>query len=49
LLGALEGLVIQLAGQEPLDTLLAERLVLGLLGLGPSASPITAAASQRSR
>jgi AcrR family transcriptional regulator len=49
LLGALEGLVIQLAGQEPLDTLLAERLVLGLLGLGPSASPITAAASQRAR
>jgi hypothetical protein len=48
-MGALEGLVIQLAGQEPLDTLLAERLVLGLLGLGPSASPITAAASQRAR
>jgi AcrR family transcriptional regulator len=49
LLGALEGLVIQLAGQEPLDTLLAERLVLGLLGLGPSASPVTAAASPRAR
>jgi hypothetical protein len=49
LMGALEGLVIQLAGQEPLDTLLAERLVLGLLGVGPSASPVTAAASQRAR
>ncbi|MGH3475230.1 MAG: TetR/AcrR family transcriptional regulator [Nocardioidaceae bacterium] len=49
LLGALEGLVIQLAGQEPLDTLLAERLVLGLLGLGPSASPGTTAASPRAR
>jgi AcrR family transcriptional regulator len=49
LMGALEGLVIQLAGQEPLDTLLAERLVLGLLGVVPSASPITAAASQRAR
>ncbi len=36
LLGALEGLVIQLSGQEPHDTFLAERLVFGLLGL-PSA------------
>jgi AcrR family transcriptional regulator len=49
LMGALEGLVIQLAGQEPLDTLLAERLVLGLLGVGSSASWVTAAASPRQR
>lgn len=49
LLGAVEGLVIQLAGQEPVDALLAERLVLGLLGLGPSASPVNSAASQRAR
>jgi hypothetical protein len=48
-MGALEGLVIQLAGQEPVDALLAERLVLGLLGLGPSASPVNSAASQRAR
>ena len=33
--GGLEGLVIQLSGQEPHDTLLAERLVRGLLGLPP--------------
>jgi AcrR family transcriptional regulator len=49
LMGALEGLVIQLAGQEPLDTLLAERLVLGLLGVGSSAAWVTAAASPRQR
>lgn len=47
LLGALEGLVIQLSGQEPHDTLLSERLVLGLLGLAPSASVGKAAASRR--
>jgi AcrR family transcriptional regulator len=45
LMGALEGLVIQLAGQEPLDTLLAERLVLGLLGLAPPVSGTSAAAT----
>jgi AcrR family transcriptional regulator len=49
LMGALEGLVIQLAGQEPLDTLLAERLVLGLLGVGSSAAWVTAATSPRQR
>jgi len=32
-LGALEGLVINLAGKEPFDVLLAERVVTGLLGL----------------
>ena len=32
-LGALEGLVINLAGQEPFDELLAERVVRGSLGL----------------
>lgn len=35
LIGALEGLVIQLSGQAPHDAVLAERLVLGLLGLPP--------------
>lgn len=34
-LGALEGLMIQLAGQAPHDVALAERLVLGLVGLTP--------------
>ena len=33
IVGALEGTVIQLAGQEPYDELLAERVVRGLLGL----------------
>jgi hypothetical protein len=47
-MGALEGLVIQLAGHAPLDTLLAERLVLGLLGLAPSA-PSAGTASRRAR
>lgn len=36
LAGALEGLVINLAGQEPFDELLAERAVLGVLGLPPA-------------
>jgi hypothetical protein len=35
-LGALEGLVINLAGQAPFDELLAERAVVGLLGLPPA-------------
>jgi AcrR family transcriptional regulator len=35
-LGALEGLVINLAGKEPFDALLAERVVTGLLGLAPA-------------
>jgi AcrR family transcriptional regulator len=34
-LGAVEGLVINLAGQEPFDELLAERVVLAVLGLSP--------------
>jgi AcrR family transcriptional regulator len=34
--GALEGAVIQLAGQAPHDELLAARAVAGVLGLGPS-------------
>jgi AcrR family transcriptional regulator len=33
-LGALEGLVINVAGRAPFDVLLAERVVTGLLGLG---------------
>jgi AcrR family transcriptional regulator len=33
LVGAVEGLVINLAGQEPFDELLAERVVVGVLGL----------------
>ena len=32
--GALEGVVIQLAGQAPHDEELAERAIRGLLGLG---------------
>lgn len=36
LAGALEGLVIQLAGQAAHDTVLAERVVRGLLGLPPA-------------
>lgn len=36
LLGALEGLVISVAGQDPFDELLAERTVLGILGLAPA-------------
>jgi hypothetical protein len=34
--GALEGLVINLAGREPFDEVLAERAVLSLFGLPPS-------------
>lgn len=34
-LGAIEGLVINLAGQAPFDALLTERAVLGVLGLPP--------------
>jgi AcrR family transcriptional regulator len=37
LVGSIEGLVISLAGQDPFDVLLAERLVLTLLGLTPPA------------
>ena len=33
ILGAVEGLVINLAGQEPFDEQLAERVTLSLLGL----------------
>jgi AcrR family transcriptional regulator len=36
--GALEGLVINLAGREPYDEVLAERAVLGILGLAPAAA-----------
>jgi len=35
-LGAIEGLVINLAGQAPFDAVLAERAVRGLLGLPPA-------------
>ncbi len=34
-LGALEGLMISIAGRAPLDEVLAERVVVGLLGLPP--------------
>lgn len=34
-IGAVEGLVINLAGREPFDELLAERAVVGLLGIRP--------------
>lgn len=37
-LGAIEGVTIQLAGQAPFDALLAERVVLGLLGLPPASA-----------
>jgi AcrR family transcriptional regulator len=37
--GALEGTVIQVAGQTPHDELLAARAVAGVLGLGPDAVP----------
>jgi AcrR family transcriptional regulator len=36
-LGAIEGLVINLAGQAPFDAVLAERAVRGVLGLPPAA------------
>jgi AcrR family transcriptional regulator len=38
-LGAIEGLVINLAGQAPFDAVLAERAVLGVLGLPPTSHP----------
>lgn len=37
LVGTIEGTVITLAGQAPLDEVLAERAVAGVLGLDPSA------------
>jgi AcrR family transcriptional regulator len=36
LIGAVEGLVIQLAGRAPFDVQLAERVVVGVLGLRPA-------------
>ncbi len=39
LIGAMEGVVIQLAGQPPHDEVLAARAVLGVLGLDPDAIP----------
>ena len=38
-LGAVEGLVINLAGQAPFDAVLAERAVRGMLGLPPAPTP----------
>jgi AcrR family transcriptional regulator len=35
-LGSMEGVVDQLAGQEPFDALCAERATLGVLGLAPT-------------
>jgi AcrR family transcriptional regulator len=44
LIGALEGAVIALAGQAPYDELLAERTVLGVLGLDGAGTPSQALA-----
>lgn len=44
-LGAVEGLVINLAGQAPFDAVLAERAVRGLLGLPPDPAPAPAPGS----
>jgi AcrR family transcriptional regulator len=44
--GAVEGLVINLAGQAPFDAMLAERAVRGVLGLPPT--PTSASTSPRS-
>jgi len=38
-IGAVEGLTAQLGGMAPHDVLLAERVVLGLLGLDASPAP----------
>lgn len=35
-IGAIEGLAIQVAGQAPHDELIAERMMLGMLGVDPS-------------
>jgi AcrR family transcriptional regulator len=40
-IGAVEGLAIQIAGRAPHDELLGERLMRGLLGLGPAPSQVT--------
>jgi AcrR family transcriptional regulator len=40
-LGAVEGLVISLAGQAPFDAVLAERAARGVLGLPPAPDPAT--------
>lgn len=42
-LGAVEGLVINLAGQAPFDAVLAERAVRGVLGLPPAPGPASTA------
>lgn len=42
-LGAVEGLVINLAGQAPFDAVLAERAVRGVLGLPPAPRPASTA------
>ena len=44
-LGAVEGLVINLAGQAPFDEALADRAVLGVLGLPPDPKSTTEVAS----
>ena len=43
--GAVEGLVINLAGQAPFDAVLAERAVRGLLGLPPAPAPVSTSPS----
>jgi hypothetical protein len=45
-LGAVEGPVINLAGEAPFDAVLAERAVRGLLGLPPA--PVPGSTSRRS-
>jgi AcrR family transcriptional regulator len=47
-LGALEGLVINLAGQAPFDDVLAERAVRGLLGVPPAPASTSPRSSEGS-
>lgn len=42
-IGAIEGIAIQVAGDAPHDELIAERAMLGMLGVDPSSSPARSA------
>jgi hypothetical protein len=48
-IGAIEGLTIQLAGAAPHDKVIAERVILGALGLPPAASDAVRAPNRRRR
>jgi AcrR family transcriptional regulator len=48
-IGAIEGLTIQLAGAAPHDEVIAERVILGALGLPPAASDAAPAPNRRRR